>query len=175
MPQIFTVEATPARRIAAALLSAACALPAAADERVAAPAVVPRAYAQECGACHLAYPPGLLPAPSWRRLMAGLDTHFGSDASLDAATTQQLSQWLQAHAATTRKLRAEPPEDRITRADWFVREHRKVDRAVWTDPAVKSAANCAACHADAERGHFGEHDLRTPPGLDPRLTRGWRD
>ena len=40
----------------------------------------------ECGSCHLAYPPELLPASSWRRIMAGLDRHFGADASLDAAS-----------------------------------------------------------------------------------------
>jgi hypothetical protein len=107
--------------------------------------------------------------------MAGLDTHFGSDASLDPATVQQLSQWLQANAAASRKRRAEPPQDRITRAEWFVREHRRIDRAVWAHPGVKSAANCAACHHGAERGDFDDDDLRTPPGLDPSLTRNWRD
>ena len=35
------------------------------------------AYTQECAACHLAYPPGLLPAASWQRLMGGLGKHFG--------------------------------------------------------------------------------------------------
>ena len=43
-------------------------------------------YQQECAACHLAYPPGLLPAASWQRLMSNLPRHFGTDASLDAAT-----------------------------------------------------------------------------------------
>lgn len=142
-----------------------------ADDKARMPAVVPQVYTQECGACHLAYPPGLLPARSWQRLMTGLDSHLGSDASLDAATTQQLSQWLQAHGATSRKRRAEPPQDRITQADWFARKHRKVDRAVWAHPGVKSAANCAACHPGAERGDFDDDDLRTPPGLDPPLAR----
>ena len=32
-------------------------------------------YLDECGACHLAYPPGLLPEPSWRLLLAHLDDH----------------------------------------------------------------------------------------------------
>ena len=43
------------------------------------------AYVQECGSCHVAFAPGLLPAASWQRLMADLGRHFGSDASLDAA------------------------------------------------------------------------------------------
>lgn len=161
--------------LAAALLSTSFAAPARADEGPRLPAVVPKAYTQECGSCHIAYPPGLLPARSWQRLMTGLDAHFGSDASLDPATVQQLSQWLQANASSSRKLRAEPPQDRITKADWFVREHRRVDGAVWAHPSVKSAANCAACHPGAERGDFDEHGLRAPTGLDARLTRSWRD
>jgi mono/diheme cytochrome c family protein len=161
-----------ATALAATLLSAS---PARADERARRPAAVPAAYAQECGSCHVAYPPRLLPATSWQRLMAGLDTHFGSDAALDAATAQQLSQWLRAHAADSRKRRAEPPQDRITRTDWFVREHRHVDGAAWTHPGVKSAANCAACHPRAEHGVFDDDELRTPPGLDSKLTRVRRD
>jgi len=161
--------------LSAALLSALSTSPARADDKARMPAVVPQAYTQECGSCHIAYPPGLLPARSWQRLMTGLDAHFGSDASIDAAATQQLSQWLQAHAATSRKRRAEPPQDRITRADWFARKHRRVDRAVWAHPSVKSAANCAACHPGAERGDFDDDDLRTPPGLDASLTGRWHD
>jgi hypothetical protein len=133
------------------------------------------AYTQECSACHLAYPPALLPAPSWRRLMNGLDRHYGSDASLDPATVARLAGWLEANAATGRRGRDTPPDDRITRTDWFVREHREVPAAVWRHPSVRSAARCEACHTDAERGRFGEHALRVPPGLDPALARGWRD
>ena len=33
-------------------------------------------YQNECGACHFAYQPGLLPARSWQALMTGLDQHF---------------------------------------------------------------------------------------------------
>ena len=62
------------------------------------PIKVPPAYTQECASCHTAYPPGLLPAPSWRRLLNNLPRHFGTDASLDAATVRELSGWLQAHA-----------------------------------------------------------------------------
>ena len=49
----------------------------------------PAVYTQECGSCHLAFPPSLLPKASWQRVMSGLDKHYGSDASLDAATQKQ--------------------------------------------------------------------------------------
>ena len=57
----------------------------------------------------------MLPARSWQRIMSGLDQHFGTDASLDAATVAQLGQWLQTHAGTYKRVNEEPPQDRITR------------------------------------------------------------
>ena len=76
-------------RLAAALAAALVAGHAAADSRLAAPANP--TYAEECGSCHLAYPPGLLPAASWAKLMAGLRQHFPAAdlvaAHLDAHLT----------------------------------------------------------------------------------------
>ena len=128
------------------------------------PAQVPQAYVQECAACHMAYPPGLLPAASWRRLMAGLERHYGSDASIDAATVNALSGWLQAHAGTYKRVRAEspPPEDRITRSRWFARKHDEVAPAIYQRASIKSAANCMACHPGAERGDFDDDAVRIP-------------
>lgn len=136
---------------------------------------VPPAYTQECAACHVAYPPGLLPARSWQRIMSGLDRHYGTDASLDAATVQQLGAWLQSHAGTDKRVAEEPPQDRITRAAWFERKHRKVEAAVWQLPSVKSAANCAACHPGAEQGRFDNDELRIPAGLTLRQRWAWID
>ena len=56
-------------------------------------------WTTECGACHVAYPPGLLPERSWRAVMDGLDRHFGADASLDAATRKTITEFLAANAA----------------------------------------------------------------------------
>lgn len=119
-------------------------------------------YQQECAACHLAYPPGMLPAASWQRLMTQLPQHFGSDASLDPATLKELSAWLGANAGSYKRVREEPPQDRITRSAWFVRKHDEVAAATWKLPAVKSAANCAACHTRADQGDFNERYVRIP-------------
>lgn len=137
------------------------------------PAEVPNAYRQECASCHVAYPPGLLPAASWKRLMNGLEHHYGSDASIDAQSLQQLSQWLQVNAGSGRRAAEPPPEDRITRTAWFEREHRKIDPSILKLPSVKSPANCAACHGGAERGRFSEHDLRQPAGMTAQQRRNW--
>lgn len=126
------------------------------------PAQVLPLYKQECAACHTAYPPGLLPAASWQRIMTGLERHYGSDASLDPAQVQQVSAWLQAHAGTDKRVREEPPEDRLTRSAWFARKHREVDAAVWKRASVKSPAQCSACHTQAEQGRFDEHQVRIP-------------
>jgi hypothetical protein len=139
------------------------------------PPTVPPAYTQECGSCHTAYPPGMLPAESWQRTMAGLDRHFGTDASLDAAAQREIGSWLRTHAGTMKRAQEAPPQDRITRSAWFDREHRKVEPAVWRHASVKSAANCGACHAGADRGDYDEDQLRLPAGLDARHLRSWRD
>lgn len=120
------------------------------------------AYQDECGTCHAPYPPGLLPASSWQRVMGTLSRHYGTDASLDPATAQQLAAWLAANAGTARRTREAPPEDRITRSAWFVREHDEVAAATWRSAAVKSPANCGACHTQANQGDFDEHRIRIP-------------
>jgi mono/diheme cytochrome c family protein len=119
-------------------------------------------YKQECSACHIAYPPGMLPAASWQRLMGSLGKHYGSDASLDPAALNTLSTWMQANAGTGRRASEQPPQDRITLSRWFVRQHDEVSAATWKRPAIKSAANCAACHTRADQGNFNEHDVRSP-------------
>lgn len=122
------------------------------------------AYGQECAACHMAYPPSLLPAASWQRLMRGLDQHYGTNASLDEATVITIGNWLTSHAAGGKRA-VEPPQDRITQSQWFVRKHRQFNAADWAHPQIKTASNCVACHAGAERGNFEEDEVRLPDGV----------
>ncbi len=126
------------------------------------PAQVPALYKQECAACHMAYPPSLLPAASWRRIMNGLDRHYGTDASMEPAQVQQIGAWLQTHAGTYKRVYEEPAEDRITRSAWFARKHKEVDASVWKRASIKSAAQCSVCHTRADEGSFDEHQVRIP-------------
>ena len=160
---------------AAALLALAAAHPAWADGDKWPAATPLKAYTQECGACHTAYPAGMLPAASWKRVMGGLARHYGTDASLDATASAPIAVWLQANAGTYKRVSEEPPQDRITLSAWFERKHRKVELAVWTLPSVKTAANCSACHSSADMGIYSERGLRIPAGMDPRQARAWRD
>ncbi len=139
------------------------------DERRPTRRPMPSLYVEECGSCHVPYPARGLPASSWRALMAGLDRHFGNDASLTLAQTDTIRNWLVAGAGSQPADPAAPL--RLTRAPWFVREHREVPAPLWRSPAVKSAANCAACHRGAERGVFSEHDVRLPRA-SPRSPAG---
>lgn len=119
-------------------------------------------YKSECAACHIAYPPAMLPAPSWKRLMVNLDKHFGTDASLDEASVREISGWLNTHAST--RSQEAPLQDRITQTAWFVREHRasEIPAQVWKRASIGSASNCAACHTRADQGDFNEDNIRIP-------------
>lgn len=164
-----------AAAIAAVIPAVIPAAPARADgDRWPAPIAL-KAYTQECGACHTAFPAGMLPAASWQRVMNQLGRHYGADASLDATVAAPIAVWLQANTGTYKRAGEEPPQDRITRAAWFVRKHRKLEPEVWALPSVKTAANCAACHGSADLGIYSERSLRLPAGLDARQARAWHD
>jgi nitrate/TMAO reductase-like tetraheme cytochrome c subunit len=119
-------------------------------------------HQQECSSCHVAYPPGLLPAASWTRIMGNLNKHFGTDASLDEAGTREIGNWLKAHAGSGRRGGEEPSQDRISKANWFVRQHDEVSSSTWRRASIGSAANCSACHAGAAKGDFNEHAVHIP-------------
>ena len=116
----------------------------------------------ECATCHIAYPPQLLPAQAWHRMMSQLDKHFGTDASLDPAAAAEIGAYLERHSASGKRARGVPENLRITETAWFAREHDEVPQSTWRHPAVKSAANCAACHTAAEQGDFRERNIRLP-------------
>jgi len=118
-------------------------------------------WKEECGSCHIAYPPRLLPASNWREIMSGLNKHFGSDASLDAKTADHIAAFLERNAGRERASRTSSSL-RITRTRWFIREHDEVSARTWLSPKVKTASNCEACHVDAANGDFSEHRVRIP-------------
>ncbi|NNM69818.1 MAG: cytochrome C [Gallionella sp.] len=116
----------------------------------------------ECGSCHVVYPPKMLPAASWHEIMQHLDKHFGTDASVDAATQSELGELFHHEAASRDETRSGKPVLRITETHWFQREHHEISARAWRNPKVKSASNCGACHTKAEEGRFGEHEVRIP-------------
>lgn len=130
-------------------------------------------YKAECASCHMAYPPGLLPARSWEKIMTNLDNHFGDNAVLDAKSLDSISQFLVSNSADQSDYRrsqsfnnsiksGEVPE-RITETRYFLHKHDEVPaRMVQDNPKVGRFSNCIACHAAADKGHFNEDDIRIP-------------
>ncbi len=123
-------------------------------------AVTNETVKNECSACHMAYPPGLLPQRSWQALMGDLANHFGEDASLDEPVRKEIEDYLVANAAdaggrSIRGLKADQTPLRISELPWFTREHgSKLIARAKSNPKIGSISNCAGCHRGAEQGYF---------------------
>ena len=116
----------------------------------------------ECGSCHIAYPAKLLPPAAWGQVLGRLDEHYGVDASLDEASIAAVARQLHAPRNAGAQSVRTAALPRITTSEWFRDEHDEVRADAWRRPAVKSAANCDACHRDAARGDFEEDSVRIP-------------
>jgi mono/diheme cytochrome c family protein len=116
----------------------------------------------ECAGCHMAYPAGLLPAASWKKLMTGLDKHFGTDAGLSPQDTKEITDYLVKYASNRWTSSAAPL--RITDGEWFKTKHNsnEINPSIWKRESIKSPGNCSACHQGAERGNFNENSIRIP-------------
>lgn len=130
-------------------------------------------YQSECGACHMAYQPGLLPARSWQRLMGDLANHFGDDASLSDQTRKALTDYLTLNAADRSDYRrsqkimqtldATDAPLRITETPYIRHKHGEIPaRYITGNPKVGSLSNCAACHSTAAKGDYNEHGVHIP-------------
>jgi Dihaem cytochrome c len=139
---------------------------ASAQEGIRLPPVDHAATAKECGACHLVFPPQMLPARSWAKIMEVLSDHFGEDASLDQAARDDIAAYLASRAADTpdaaggrRFLGGLGQNDvpvKITETPWWIRAHDEIGTARFASEKVKSKANCMACHRRADKGEFFE-------------------
>lgn len=130
-------------------------------------------YQSECGSCHFAYQPGLLPAASWEKLMGGLADHFGENAELFDQTRQELTDYLVANAADrvdgyrrsakiVRSLDNDAPL-RITEVPYIRYKHNEIPmRVIRNNQQVRSLSNCAACHTRADSGSYAEREINIP-------------
>jgi nitrate/TMAO reductase-like tetraheme cytochrome c subunit len=152
-------------KIARLGMFAVCLTPLAAfadDDAPLPPTQVNAKWQQECGSCHIAYAPSLLPAASWRKVMAGLDKHFGADASVTPADDKEITAYLVKFGSNRWSGAATPL--RITETAGFKRSHsgRELPAGVWTRASVKSPGNCQACHSGADKGDFNENSVKIP-------------
>ncbi len=132
-------------------------------------------YSEECGACHMAYQPGLLPPQAWARIMEpdALINHYGDDASLSEELRAEISAFLGANT-TDVALQMVPSGvshagaatgdlPRITESADFKDEHDEIPaRLVADNPEVNSFSQCNACHQKAAEGNYDERWIDIP-------------
>lgn len=123
-------------------------------------------YKKECGSCHIAYAPYLLPQNAWEKMMGDLENHFGDDASLDDEDRVQILSFLSKYSLEQfdTKFKAKiKKEDRekiaISEYVFYQKAHKKIPQEVFSSKEIKSKANCQNCHKDAENGTFSKENI----------------
>jgi len=128
-------------------------------------------YQDDCGSCHFAYQPGLLPARSWRKLMDNLADHFGENAELDEVDKQALLSYLEKNSAdnsnaylSRKVMRSLPRKGAVTQMSklgFMAHEHSEIPRRVFKEN-LQGLTNCNACHQRAAEGSYNENEIKIP-------------
>lgn len=126
-------------------------------------------WIKECGGCHLAYSPALLPARSWERMLKEQAEHFGEDLSLspnvakallDEANGDRTSTWAAwklAHSAPP----GESPQ-RISELRFWRHAHHDLPDSAFKPPVSQGRHDCESCHLDAASGIFQPRMIQKP-------------
>lgn len=137
--------------------------------------VTDKAYKDECGSCHFAFQPGLLPESSWQKLMQAdaLANHFKENAELDEDTRKHILKLLTDNSADksyykrSRKIMWSLDDGmaplRITEVPYIKEKHEEVAEDIDIKKSkVKSFANCDKCHQKAGQGIFDDDTVMIP-------------
>jgi hypothetical protein len=135
-------------------------------------------YVKECGACHFAYSPGLLPARSWELHLNRMEKHFGESIVLPEPARDAIRRYLVENASDRsdyagsqvfmERLDAKVTPYRLMDVPTFRQAHRIILEVISIKSKVKvrTLTNCNACHQYAPEGSFGNRELFVP-GLTP--------
>jgi len=133
-------------------------------------------YHNECGGatgkCHKTYPPYILPAKSWKKIISSLDNHRGikiTEANISKSQQNSILKFLLANSAesSTREAsvkmmnslgRRRPKA--ITKTPYWRETHKNIPRAVYKTKEVKDKSNCFACHKDFEYGNLDDMNIK---------------
>lgn len=135
------------------------------------PAVTNQTYMKNCGSCHFAYQPGLLPARSWVKIIDSPGGHPGGNLSIDGKAKSEIKKYLEQNSAEkssakrSRKILGSIGGDtpvRISEIPYIKEKHREISQDVFMRKAVGSRANCVACHRNAARGVYEDEDVVIP-------------
>ncbi|HEX4522903.1 MAG TPA: hypothetical protein VH704_05235 [Casimicrobiaceae bacterium] len=145
-------------------------------------------YQSECGTCHFAYLPGLLPARSWEALLKKPDEHFGEALALDPETLRHIRDYLSANAGDRadftgpKQFLYRLPDDstplRITGMRMFKHYHSSVVFKMGLAPGLnnvrdfspqarKALLDCGNCHEKAAAGSFAQREIIIRGGPHP--------
>jgi hypothetical protein len=128
-------------------------------------------YADQCGACHFAYQPELLPAASWKKILEGTDDHFRETVDLDEGARLEISEYLTSNAAETSSAKIAGKimsclggmtPLRITDIPCIRKEHHEITPQTLQRKSVGSLSNCIACHRTAESGVYDDDNVSIP-------------
>jgi len=132
-------------------------------------------YNEECGSCHFAYQPGLLPRRSWNKLMdnQSLKEHFGEDISYeDKEILTKITTYLESNAADISNYRRSVKINnsidlkntpiRISSIPYIKRKHHELPLKIIKQEMVGYLGNCTACHNSAKSGNYDEHTVTVP-------------
>lgn len=128
-------------------------------------------YKEQCGECHFAYQPELLPSASWKKILENLDDHFGDSVELDDESRRVISDHLTSNGAERsssetavkimRSLGGRVPL-RITDIKYIKDKHHEISAAILDRESIGSLSNCSACHIAAENGNYDDDNVRIP-------------
>lgn len=128
-------------------------------------------YKENCGSCHFAYQPELLPSVSWEIILNRPENHFGESLELDAKAKSAIWGYLQPNAAEhstskvsvkiMRRLGNQVP-NRISEIPYIRGKHHEIPAAIVERPSIGSLSNCTACHAKAQEGIYDDDFVAVP-------------
>lgn len=134
-------------------------------------AVTDPTYKENCGACHFAYQPELLPSASWKNILNRADDHFGESLALDEEAKTEILGYLQTNGAEhssakravriMRSLGSQVPT-RITEIPYIRGKHHDISAATIMRRSIGSLSNCIACHTRAEEGIYDDDFVVIP-------------
>ena len=138
-------------------------------------AVSLKAYNDECSSCHYAYPPGLLPAASWQKLLApaALSKHFGENIEMKESLRVELLNYAiknsadKASAKRSQKIMSSLSQDlapeRITEVPYIRRKHQDIpENMIKGNPKVVALSQCDTCHTQAKTGNLDDDSVSIP-------------
>ncbi len=128
-------------------------------------------YKEECGACHFAYQPELLPSASWLKILDQLDNHFEEEIEIDPDSKKIIGDYLKSNCAENSSAKRAVKIVRslgnqillrITDTPYVREKHHEISSNVLKRKSIGSLSNCIACHKTAEEGIYEDDYVEIP-------------